>query len=193
MSLPMKTQGKARHHVLTTLSATVVLLVLTGASGCDPARSSQSTPESSELSTEHLLVEQPADPKSLTQAAEDLSSSQAGVGPHEMVLIGKIDAGDFPAFQDGQATFMLSELPADGHGLDDPDHADNCPFCKRRAEKAPKAIVSLVDSNGKILESDARKLLGVKQGDRVIAVGAATYDEAVNAITLQCSGVFVGR
>lgn len=193
MSFSVKTPCTLFHLVHLAVPASVVLLVLAGVSGCDRAPSSQVLPEANERSSEHLLVQQPADPKSLTQAAEGLSGLQPTAAPQEMVLIGKIDAGDFPAFQDGQATFMLSELPADGHGLNDPEHEDNCPFCKRRAEKAPKAIVNLVDSDGQTLKSDARKLLGVAQGDRVIAVGTATYDQAVNAITLQCTGVYVGQ
>lgn len=193
MSHRMKTQCRLLRPFHLAAPASVVLMIVAVVSGCDRAPSSQVVPESNTLSSEHLLVQQPEDPKSLTQAAEDLSVSQPAAAPQEMVLIGKIDAGDFPAFQDGQATFMLSELPADGHGLNDPDHEDNCPFCKRRAEKAPKAIVNLVDSDGKTLENDARKLLGVAQGDRIIAVGTGTYDKAVNAITLQCTGVYVGQ
>lgn len=172
-------------------------LAIFGLTGCDGVQSSRTASESADLSSEHLIEIAPPDPTSLTQAAEKLDGSQDPAAttdsPREMVLIGKVDAGDFPAFQDGQATFMLSELPADGHGLDDPDHEDNCPFCKRRAEKAPKAIVNMVGPDGKTLGTDARELLGVAQGDRVIAVGTATYDKTVNAITLQCSGVYVAK
>ncbi|MFG0254717.1 MAG: hypothetical protein ACF787_06415, partial [Rhodopirellula sp. JB053] len=74
-----------------------------------------------------------------------------------------------------------------------PDHEDNCPFCKRRAANAPKAIVNMVDEAGTILPTDARKLLGVSEGDRIVAVGMATFDDAVNTITLQCRGVYVDK
>ncbi|TWT59256.1 hypothetical protein [Allorhodopirellula solitaria] len=173
------------------------LLAIVGTTGCDATGTSESASGAGSPNSEHLLQTPPADPMSLTQAAEDLSAEQASGGAagasQEMVLIGKIDAGDFPAFQAGQATFMLSELPAEGHGLDDPDHEDNCPFCKRRAEKAPKAIVNLVGADGDTLATDARELLGVAEGDRVMVVGSATFDEAVNAITLQCHGVYFKR
>ncbi len=188
---------RLRPSTLAALLAMSASLVSFGLAGCDGVQSSQTASEPGDLASEHLIEIAPSDPTSLTQAAEELDGSQDSAettdSPREMVLIGKIDAGDFPAFQDGQATFMLSELPADGHGLDDPDHEDNCPFCKRRAEKAPKAIVNIVGPDGKTLGTDARELLGVAQGDRVIAVGNATYDKSVNAITLQCSGVYVGK
>ncbi len=177
--------------------AVLGLLALTGSGGCDGERSAPVVSPPGGRASEYLLTTQPSDPASLTQTAEELSGAEGSPSEpnaaREVVLIGKIDAGDFPAFQDGQATFMLSELPAAGHGLDDPDHEDNCPFCKRRAEQAPKAIVSIVDPDGNAVKTDARELLGVAQGDRVIAVGTATYDKSVNAITLQCSGVYVGK
>ncbi len=178
-------------------STSLSLVIVIGVVGCDRKQSADSSSQTSGSASVHLLTTEPADPTSLTQAAEELSGSTESADstslPQEMVLVGKIEAGDFPAFQDDQATFILSELAAEGHGLDDPDHEDNCPFCKRRAEKAPKAIVNIVGPDGKTLGTDARTLLGLAQGDRVIAVGTATYDKSVNAITLQCSGVYQSR
>ncbi len=181
------------------------LLTLMVFAGCGQSLSSSSDTgvNRTTVSSEYLLATEPANAISLTQAAEALSTvsaTESADGTQEsgtalaatqvVTLIGKIDAGDFPAFQESQATFMLSELPADGHGLDDPDHEDNCPFCKRRAVKAPKAIVNMIDADGKTIATDARKLLGLAQGDRIIAVGTARFDEAVNMLTLQCSGVY---
>jgi hypothetical protein len=182
-----------------------VLLTLAVFAGCDrsPSSSSGTAVNHTVIASKYLLATEPANAISITQAAEALSTdsaidsaegaqeSDAATGaPQVVTLIGKIDAGDFPAFQEKQATFMLSELPADGHGLDDPDHEDNCPFCKRRAAKAPKAIVNMIDADGKTIAMDARKLLGLVEGERIIAVGTARFDESVNMLTLQCSGVY---
>lgn len=167
----------------TTAWSVCLVVVL---SGCDKAIE-PSGATSPVVSSVHLLTEIPSDPASLTDAAELLGSETK-----QMTLIGKIDAGDFSAFEEGSATFMLSELPADGHGMDDPDHEDNCPFCKRRAANAPKAIVQIVDESGEVVPTNAQTLLGLKQGDRVIAVGQATFDESVNAITVKCEKVYTG-
>ncbi|MCM2374246.1 hypothetical protein [Aporhodopirellula aestuarii] len=181
--------------VIGTMAICVTAVSFVGC-GKETAGTSDSAVTAGAISSDLVLKQKPESVLSLTDAAEKL------VGPEdapnepnasqEVVLIGRIDAGDFPAFQEGQATFMLSELPADGHGVDDPDHEDNCPFCKRRAEKAPKAIVNLVGQDGMTLTTDARKLIGVAEGDRVIVVGTGSYDESVNAITLNSSGVYTG-
>jgi len=173
-----------------SLSVTITAMISIGCLSIGCNSSSDSAAKLPVASGDFLLPSRPEAPASLADTAAKLAE-QSGDG-EQMVLIGKIDAGDFSAFQDGQATFLLSELPADGHGADDPDHEDNCPFCKRRAEKSPKAIVNLVGDDGATLTTDARELLGVGQGDRVIVVGKGTFDAAVNTITLQCDGVYAG-
>ncbi|WP_231602640.1 hypothetical protein [Neorhodopirellula pilleata] len=167
-----------------TLLASALMMI----AGCETATQEASVPTEAAVSSEYLLAERPAEVSSLSDAAESL-----GGETKPMTLIGKIDAGDFPAFEADSATFMLSELPADGHGADDPEHEDNCPFCKRRAANAPKAIVQIVDGEGNVIPTDARQLIGLNQGDKIIAVGEASFDEAVNAITVKCQKVHAIR
>lgn len=173
--------------ILLTISC-IGLLAL----GCDrdstSGDSDQAASDVQSVVSDHLLTVEPADAIALTEAAQSLGTESKSI-----TLIGKIDAGEFSAFEEDNATFMLSELPADGHGVDDPDHEDNCPFCKRRAANAPKAIVQIVDDEGNVVPTDARQLLGVKQGDRVVASGKATFDDSVNAITVQCEKVYLLR
>lgn len=157
--------------------------------GCD---SQSQSVEVEEPVNPYVLTSRPEGVSGLIEVAESLDAGELPSNSQPIMLIGKIDAGDFSAFEKGQATFMLSELPAEGHGADDPDHEDNCPFCKRRAGNAPKAVVSIVGSDGNALPTDARELLGVKQGDRVIAVGAAAYDKSLNTITMESDRVYLG-
>lgn len=180
-------------HQLSILSPSILSLFVglvgvsvSGSVGCDSSDSSLTDSAATRATNAYVIADQPEDAVSLTQAAESL-----GGETKSMTLIGKIDAGDFSAFETDTATFMLSELPSDGHGTDDPDHADNCPFCKRRLANAPKAIVQIVDDRGNVIATDARELIGVDQGNRVIAVGEASFDESVNAITVKCRRVFV--
>lgn len=170
------------------LSFAVVAWTLATFVGCETATPETNLSGAAPVASEHLLVEKPSEVTSLSEAAESL-----GGETKSMTLIGKIDAGDFSAFESDTATFMLSELPADGHGADDPEHEDNCPFCKRRAANAPKAIVQIVDDEGNVIPTDARQLIGVNQGDKIIAVGEASFDESVNAITVKCQKVHAIR
>ncbi len=111
--------------------------------------------------------------------------------PTVLSLAGRIDAGDTEPFQAGLATFVLSELPE--HGGDDPNHADNCPFCKRKLANAPKAVVQFLGDDGEVLAVDARELFGVAKGDSVVVQGTAEYLEAVDTVQINAIGIFVRK
>ena len=111
--------------------------------------------------------------------------------PTSLKVAGRIDAGEIEPFQKGIASFVISQLPDDSHAGGDPNHADNCPFCKRKLKNAPKAVVQFLDADGKVLQVDARELLGVAKGDVVVVQGTAQYLEAVNTVQINADGVFI--
>ena len=115
---------------------------------------------------------------------------ELGEGDMSVVLAGRIDAGSMEPFQPGEVAFMISQLPDEGHAADDPDHADNCPFCKRKLENAPKAIVQFRDANGNVMAGDARQILSVDKGDVVYVTGTASYNSAVNTVMVNATGVY---
>ena len=105
------------------------------------------------------------------------------------ILAGRIDAGEQSPFQAGQLSFMVSQLPEEGHA-DDPDHADNCPFCARRLKNAPKAMVTFVGPDGAAIGGDAQEGLGLSKGDIVYVVGSAQYNKSVNTVLVKADAVF---
>ncbi|MBD54608.1 MAG: hypothetical protein CMM05_05940, partial [Rhodopirellula sp.] len=111
--------------------------------------------------------------------------------PTLVAIAGRIDAGDVEPFQDGVASFLISQLPEGDHAEGDPDHADNCPFCKRKLKNAPKAVVRILDDSGEVMTVDARQLLGIAKGDVVVVRGSATYLEPVNTVQIDAEGIFV--
>ena len=149
--------------------------------GCGPTNA---PPTSAKADSQLLLPAEPAGAITPTEAMESHTEAKP------IVLAGRIDAGDFDPFESGQATFMLSELPDAAHAGDDPDHADNCPFCKRKLEKAPKAVVKIVDSAGEVMPVDARDLLGIAKGDVVVVRGSGRYSETVNLVEITADGIF---
>lgn len=165
-----------------------VLVVAFCFTGCDDTQTVvQDGLEDSTLQFERarlVLAAEPADAKTPTEAKELVTEST------DIVVAGRIYAGDIEPFQPGKATFMLSQLPAKGHGDDDPDHADNCPFCKRELEKAPKVIVNFHDEQGNPLDLDAQELLNVKKGDAVVVQGKAQFDEATHTINMDATGIY---
>jgi hypothetical protein len=90
-------------------------------------------------------------------------------------VVGRIFAGDFDPWEQGRASFLISELPEEGHG--EGHDADNCPFCKRKAAQAPKAMVRFADEKGQTVGIDARELFGLKTGDVVAVRGSAKVGE----------------
>jgi hypothetical protein len=130
-----------------------------------------------------ILSQEPADALTPTEAMEVSE-------PDAIALAGRIHAGEIDPFQPGQTSFMLTQLPDEGHGADNPDHADNCPFCKRRLEKAPKVIVQFKDDRGDVIKIDAKEMFGVKKGDAVVVQGKVAYQEATNTLTIDATGLF---
>lgn len=171
--------------------------------GCQ--RADQESAEISQWRSRLLVASEPADAVTLSQLAVQLGMEVAGdsggsggdgdsppanaqtadpqaVDPQaaqsagsEIVVIGRVYSGDLDPFETGRASFLLTELPEQGHG-DDHD-PDNCPFCKRRAARLPSAIVQILDESGQPLAIDARQLLGLKAKDVIVVRGTATPAE----------------
>lgn len=107
-----------------------------------------------------------------------------------VLLVGRINAGEFDPFADDEATFVLSEMPDEAHAGDDPDHPDNCPFCKKKLENAPKAIVRLEADDQTVLPISADQLLGLSTNDVVVVQGQARYDETLNSVLINAEKVY---
>lgn len=154
------------------------------------------TPPPTADSNAYVLQTRPEQAMSLTDVAAklrelDVPADDATDAPVTVTLVGRIAASDVDPFESGRATFLLSEAPSDDHATDDPDHADNCPFCKRRAKSAPTALVQIIDQeSGDIVAQDARSLVGLDFGKRVTLTGTATFNADVNMITVQTGGIF---
>jgi len=147
-----------------------------------------------------LLSAAPEGSQSITEAKEfsqsqsDSSTSEPSTSetlPHEVTLVGRIEAGDFDPFDKEIAAFMLSELPAGNHDHEEGHDVDNCPFCKRRAENAPKAHVVLVDENASPVPFPVPSLLDLKKGDQVIVQGIAHWNADLNVLEVKSSGIYV--
>jgi len=129
----------------------------------------------------YVTVDQLVNPISLTDAALLFETNPEDKEPKSLVVVGRIYAGDLDPWERGKASFVLSELPADGHG--EGHDADNCPFCKRRAAKAPTGIVKFVDDKSETLSIDARKLFGIETG-QVVRISGKMVAGELNSLVL---------
>lgn len=117
------------------------------------------------------------------------TAADTAPGPQAVAVnvVGRIFAGDLEPWEAGQASFLLAELPAEGHG--EGHDADNCPFCKRRAANAPTAIVRFVGDDGEVLPHDVRQLFGVEKNSVVTVRGVATRGE-LNTLVVTAEGLY---
>lgn len=160
-------------------------LLCIAVSGCDTKKSVQTPETLTSGGQKYMLASEPADPLTPTEVKESVTE------PATVAIAGRVDAGDVEPFRDGVASFLISQLPDGDHAGGDPDHADNCPFCKRKLKNAPKAVVRFLDDSGQVMPVDARKLLGIAKGDVVVVRGSATYLEPVNTVQIDAEGIFV--
>ncbi|MEM6689110.1 MAG: hypothetical protein AAF664_06760, partial [Planctomycetota bacterium] len=178
-----------RLAILTCLSSIFGLLVCSGCSE-SIATGQVASPTVAVPAEFAELADAIGSDEPLSDAAQTPTDVKEAPDPPgmESVVIGKIDAGDFAAIDPSEATFILSELPAESHAEDDPDHVDNCPFCQRKLANAPKAIVRILDgeSPAKISVAD---LFGFSEGDVVMVSGNARFDEATGAVLIDASKV----
>lgn len=129
-----------------------------------------------------------AEPEGATAIETAKAAVEKGFG--EVVIVGQILSGQFDPFQADKATFVLSELPDDGHAHKGHDSKD-CPFCKRRAAKAPKAVVQCNDRSGQPLPIAAPKLLGIAPNQVVVVQGKGTVDPELNLFVVEANRVYI--
>jgi hypothetical protein len=147
------------------------------------------TDQASNVSSKLILAAPVENVGSISDAVELLTAPASPDEMTDLVAVrGRIDAGDLDPFEPNRAAFLVSEIIDDPNGGEGHDPSA-CPFCKRRAEKAPKAHVILVDEAGQPLQSPANKLLSLNKGDIVQVAGKATYDELLNTLTVKATGI----
>jgi len=150
----------------------VAIAFALGVTGCNVPKEDAATVA---LREKFVTGAAPESPMTLTEVAEKLKASAGATESLEVTVVGRIFAGELEPWENGKASFVLSELPAEGHGAG--HDADNCPFCKRRAAKAPTGIVKFVDDKKETISIDARTLFNVTNDQRVAIHGTAIAGE----------------
>ena len=132
-----------------------------------------------------MLASQPAGAKGVAEVRQSAKDGD------EVVVTGRV-GGDAEPFIDGAAAFTivdpaLQPCPAD-EGC--PTPWDYC--CDVDKTAANKAMVKVVDEQGRTVTTDARKLLNVEPLSEVVVHGRAKRDDAGN-LTVLADGVYVSR
>ena len=132
-----------------------------------------------------MLASEPTGALSIADAKKSVKEQS------EVVLVGRINAGDAEPWDQGKTAFMVSEAPdPKSHSHASAKDAENCPFCKRRLANAPMAIVEFLGDDGKVLPIDARQLLGVEKNQVVVVRGAGRINE-LDQLVVSAQGIHV--
>lgn len=165
----------------------ILLFAATALVGCSVATSGPSA-----VGKAILLSEEPAG----CEGIDDLKSNMlTGLNPDgTAVLVGRIGGGDNETWDPDKAAFLVSDLALkieehdDGHG--GAGH-DDCAFCQAAKEKALEsmALVQIVDDSGKVISTDARQLLGLADGQVIVAEGQGALEDGT--LVFSAKKVFV--
>ena len=139
------------------------------------------TTEAAADSAAYQLTSPPAGAQGVIAARETVKDDD------EVAIEGRI-GGDPKPWVEGAAAFTIvdTSLKPCEDGCETP--WDYC--CDLDVLPKAKAMVKVVDANGRTVDTDARRLLGVKELSTVVVHGKAKRDDAGN-LTVLADGVFV--
>lgn len=156
-------------------AAVVGMFVATGFitlvnSGCGESVS----PEILALRSSHLSKDVLTGEQTIAKVREQLKSGEA-TAESEVVIKGRINAGDMPPWGTGTASFVVTE--AIGHDGDEEHDPHKCPFCSRDIQNNI-AQVHFQDKAGKLIQIDSRELFDLEQYQLVVVRGTAEIDDS---------------
>ena len=152
----------------------LLLFSLSASWGCIGCTGSNAKPAAG---AKILLESEPSDAAGVIELK---SSMITGIAPTDgqVAIVGRVVSGQ--DWETDQASFLVRDLQADSdhaHAHGDGDHSE-CAFCQaKEKETGAMALVQVVDDEGSLIGMDARKLLGLQEGQAVVAQGSGTIDE----------------
>ncbi len=155
-----------------------------GLTGCG-ATSATDGGQPSDEGRQYILAEKPSGAIAVAAAKERAAN------PGEFVLLGHIDAGDVEPWEEGRASFYITDATITDHH----HHADGheCAFCNGKKDPLETmAVVQILDGDGKVLAIDARKLLGLRKNQLVAVRGRGEVDD-LGQLSVTASGIYVQR
>jgi hypothetical protein len=142
-----------------------------------------------------LLSDQPAGARGILEIKDELAAGESPDQWTPVVLLARVGSVAENTWDPQRAAFTVLDLSVvdevSEHQASDHD-ADQCPFCraKERELLASTAVVEIVDSDGRVPAVDARRLLGLEEGQDIVVHGRARVD-SLGGLVVQAEGVFV--
>jgi hypothetical protein len=153
--------------------------------GCNSASNPQMSSSQPLSSKQYLLTEEPSGAQSVLAAKDSVKDGD------EITILGRI-GGSAEPFVNGRAAFTvvdMSLVPCNER------EGDSCPkpwdYCCD-VDTLPKAtaVLKIVDGDGQTVPRDAKRDLGLRELQTVVARGKAKRDDAGN-LTVLAKAIFV--
>jgi hypothetical protein len=143
----------------------------------------------------YLLKEEPAGARGVLDIRTELEGREKPEESDRVVLVARVGGVEGFTWDPNRAAFTVQDLSAAEHAKPEqtPQHdAQACPFCRAEKKKqlASTALVQVVDAEGQVPAVDARKLLGLEEGQTIVVRGAAQIDGLGN-LAVRATGVYV--
>jgi hypothetical protein len=135
-------------------------------------------------------LELPSEPNGATSVSKirKLLKEPDAVAETEVVLRGRIWAGEIPPWEDGKAAFVLTD--ATGHDGDDDHDPHACPFCSRDIDDYIAAI-RFHNDDGTVTPIDSRELFDVTEKQMVIVKGVGSMNG--DRLRVDATNIFIAR
>lgn len=133
-----------------------------------------------------MLNEEPSGAIAVAEAREVVK-----VDEKEIVLVGRVGAGQHTPWDDGKAAFYIRDAAAviEDHGHEEGHDHENCPFCKKALIDS-MAVVKFLDPEGEVIAIDARSLFGIEKDQLVVVRGQGEVD-ALGNLVVSANGIYI--
>lgn len=159
-------------------------LLILGFTGCGESVD----PEVASLQKQLVLSTTPGESKSISSIRTALAQDGAEQ-EIDVVIRGRINAGDLPPWEPDQAAFILTD--ATGHEGEKDHDPHTCPFCSRSINDY-LAKVRFHQPDGSVVGIDSRTLFDVQEKQLVVITGKASIDSE-DLLAVSADGIYVVR
>ncbi|MEQ9409128.1 MAG: hypothetical protein RIK87_15440 [Fuerstiella sp.] len=142
-------------------------------------------PRIAELRQALVLASAPGEETSISRIRTALQEDGAAEEV-DVIIRGRITAGDFPPWEPGKAAFILTD--ATGHEGESDHDPWACPFCSRNIDDYLAKVRFY--QNGSVIDIDARELFNVTDGQLVLITGKAVIDDE-DKLAVSADGMYI--
>lgn len=161
----------------------LVALMAAGVTGCGEAVD----PALLAARDQYVVAEPPGDHMAISKIRGRIEREEVSP-PVEVVVRGRIHAGEMPPWETGKAAFMLTDIT--GHEGETDHDPHTCPFCSEDID-AYLAKVMFKDESG-VLPFDARELFDVAE-KQIVTISGQAYIDSDGLLAVEADKMLIER